>query len=77
MSEIFQNSKYCTFEQNIIIKKGDVAMEFCELKKVNCIISQDDLNADTLSKKSTVPGLKDCSEKLCEYRGKEGCLLRR
>lgn len=52
-------------------------MEFCELKKVNCIITKGDLNADTLSKKSTVAGLKDCSVKLCEYRGKEGCLLRR
>ncbi len=50
-------------------------MNFCELKKVNCVITQEELNADTFSKKSNVKGLKDCSEKLCEYRGKDGCLL--
>lgn len=50
-------------------------MKFCELKKVNCEITQEELEAVTFSNKIKVNGLKDCSEKFCEYRGKDGCLL--
>lgn len=50
---------------------------FCELAQKECLITQNQLPADTFEQHLTGEGLKDCSEKSCKERGKTGCLLKK
>ena len=52
-------------------------MNYCERADKYCSITQDVTKDTTLSGNTeTILGLKDCSEKFCQYKGQEGCLLK-
>ncbi len=49
---------------------------FCKLTNKYCIITGKNLDSSTFFIKSTIKGLKDCSNKTCKYRGQKNCLLK-
>ena len=51
-------------------------MNYCEKADKYCSITQDVIRDRTLNGNTEIIlGRKDCSERLCQYRGQEGCLL--
>lgn len=50
--------------------------EFCKLSGKECIITTSQYDAGTFEEKILISGLKDCSERFCQYKGQNGCLLK-
>lgn len=51
-------------------------MKYCEKADKYCNITKDTFRNTSLNVNTeTILVLKDCSEKTCQYRGQEGCLI--